>query len=213
MANNTIPVRGHIPSIKLGEDVLVPYGSSIEADAIYFFEFKKSVNWYKPQPFKTKHRLSDGIIHSYTPDFEVHENDSQDRYIVECKPEAKVDEPHTKQQIQLGEIWAKENDASFVLLTDVDLRSGHVLSNIKLMWRYARIELPKPTQWEIEAILRTHHSGMPIWQLCGVIADENERPFGYRKYILHMMFHHLLEFDLNSQLCDETKVWLRKENR
>lgn len=132
---NTAPIRGDFPSLKLGR--MVRYHSTIERDLLYFLEYREGVVWYQEQPLTIKWQQPNGQLRHYTPDYEIHE--SQAKYIVECKPEAKLQGTHAKQQRQIGEAWCEANGYHFVTYTDTELRTGHTLENLKLLWRYARI--------------------------------------------------------------------------
>jgi len=111
--------------------------SKIEGNLPYFLEYDPTVLEYYPQPFTV------GDVHRYTPDFQVIRIDKKE--IIECKPKTLIHDEHTQKQIERGTAWAKANDHNFVLVTDEDLRNGHVLANLKRLWRYSRLTIPNNT--------------------------------------------------------------------
>ncbi len=126
---------GSFPSIKLNR--IIRYASTLERDFLYFLEFHSSVTLYEIQPFTISMTLDDGKVHHYTPDALVIWNKC--RYIVEIKPAARKNRPHTLRQVEIGTRWAPENDHVFRLVTDIDMRAGYKLDNLKLVFRYGRL--------------------------------------------------------------------------
>src|SRR5260221_14132289 len=115
------------------------YESTIERDFFYELEFDPTVIWWLDHPSPIEWPFEDGSVHSYFPDCDVQR--TFQREIVECKPEELRGDPHTLQQITIGEGWTKANDRVFILVTDQQLRQGHRLEGIKFLWRYRHVEL------------------------------------------------------------------------
>src|SRR5215470_15370705 len=88
-------VIGTFPSLKMREQI--PYESTIERDLLYFLEYETNVVCYQAQPFAITGSSADGAAHSYIPDFQVIRTDSKE--IVECKPAARLNEAHARQQL------------------------------------------------------------------------------------------------------------------
>ena len=72
---------------------------------------------------------------------------------IERKPTAHLNEAHSQQQLALGQAWANANQQLFVVITDTDLRTGHRLANLKLLWRYSRLCVPPSITSRCRSIL------------------------------------------------------------
>ncbi len=197
----TGPIRGDFPSLKLGR--MVRYNSTIERDLLYFLEYWRNVTWYKEQPITIKYTMPDGQICRYTPDYEIHEG--MVKTLVECKPEARLDSKHAQKQRQIGQLWAEENEYKFVTFTDTKLRSGYQLSNLKLLWRYARRQ-DRPLQQKIMA-----QAGQVI--TCSV--DELCRrleipPKVVTPAVCSLLFHHQLRMDFSQPFTTVTPLWVER---
>src|SRR6266702_1898566 len=131
-------ITGSFPSQVKGEKV--KYESTIERDLVYFIKFDPTVITYYAQPMVITGTDAEGNAHTYTPDFLVVRIDRKE--IVECKPEALMNSSHAQQQIAIGQEWATNNNHDFAIVTDTNLRSGHTLANLKLLWRYSRLTVP-----------------------------------------------------------------------
>ena len=137
LSKSSVSIVGTFPSLKMANSV--SYQSTIERDFIFFLEFDVAVQKYFEQPLTIQAQTSDGKPHSYTPDFLVLRNSSKE--LIECKPEALLDEQHTKTQVELGQQWAVANNHQFRVVTDTWLRQGSQLANLKLLWRYSRFPI------------------------------------------------------------------------
>ncbi|WP_153188293.1 TnsA endonuclease N-terminal domain-containing protein [Candidatus Oscillochloris fontis] len=188
-------IIGSFPSLKNGQPV--SYQSTIERDLLYFLEYDTTVCCYTMQPFVIKGTDAEGVPHTYTPDILVERTTR--RTVVECKPAAKRDHPHTQQQVALGQAWADANGCDFVLITDADLRTGHRLANLKLLWRYARLAVPQAVTDRCLRVLTREPAGIPfhalISALDGVAPSLNLAPCLYA-----LLFQHVLKTDLDHPL-------------
>lgn len=196
---HTGPIRGDFPSLKLGR--MVRYNSTIERDLLYFLEYWRNVTWYREQPMTIEYAMLDGQICRYTPDYEIHEETV--KTLVECKPEARLESKHAQKQRQIGQLWAEENGYRFVTFTDTELRSGHQLSNLKLLWRYAHRQ---DTQLQQQIIAQAKQA-----VTCSV--DELGQRLGMPlKVILpavcSLLFHHQLQMDFNRPFTTMIPLWV-----
>ncbi len=199
-------VTGSFPSQIKGEKVM--YESTIERDYVFVLKFDPSVLTYRAQPMVI---TDEGNIHTYTPDFLVVRTDRKE--IVECKPEALLDHPHTRQQIQIGEAWAEANNHHFVIVTDTELRKDHTLSNLKLFFRYCRVAVPTVMLASCIAHLKTRPGGIAfedIARFLTSLADtpEMQQPYRQAPFIYSMLFHHILQVDLTKPISPATILQL-----
>ncbi|WP_201382019.1 TnsA endonuclease N-terminal domain-containing protein [Ktedonobacter sp. SOSP1-85] len=196
-------------SIKM--NCIIRCESKIEGDLPYFLEYDPTVLAYSPQPFTITATDAAGEKHSYTPDFHVIRREKEE--IVECKPKERVTDKHTQHQVELGRAWANANDCSFVLVTDEDLRAGHVLANLKLLWRYSRLTIPTILLNRCITYLKTHPQGVSFENLASFLSKSphnqaNSQPFTQVPFIYSMLFRHILQIDLDSPITPSSTVKL-----
>ena len=117
------------------------YESLLERDYMYLLESDPQVLSYSSQPLKITYALN-SKKRRYTPDFLVERHGSQQ--IVEIKPARKLtSDPDRQKFLTIAQIFQQEG-RQFVIITDEMIRQEPLLSNIKLLYRYALIPLPLP---------------------------------------------------------------------
>lgn len=191
----TAPIRGDFPSLKLGR--MVRYHSTIERDLLYFLEYWQDVGWYQEQPLTIEQIMSDGRCRRYTPDYEIHRGSL--KILAECKPEERLDSDQAKKQRKIGEKWAEDNGYSFVTFTDTELRSGQQLSNLKLLWRYARLRSIYP-QKQILLHIQDKRVGT-VTSLCQELELSSQVVM---PVVCHLLFHHHIEMDMQYGFTHQT---------
>ncbi len=216
---DTMPVRkvsnrggniiGSFPSLIKGEKIM--YESTIERDFVFFLKFDPTVLTYCAQPMVITGTDTEGKVHRYTPDFLVVRTDRKE--IIECKPDALLDHPHTQQQIRIGEKWAEMNNHDFVIVTDTDLRKDHTLANLKLFLRYYRIVVPTVILARCIAYLKTQPEGVSFDDIAFFLSSlvdsaEMQQPHMQAPFIYNMLFHHILQVDLTKPISPATILWL-----
>jgi hypothetical protein len=118
--------------------------------------------------------------------------------LVECKPAALLSDPHTQQQMAVGTRWASAHGWHFEVVTDVTLRAGNYLANLKLLWRYSRLAvLPALRETLLGRVSSTN--ALPLSVLAQV--PEHLPP------VLHLLFQHALHADLTQPLTGQSQVW------
>jgi len=192
-------VSGTFPSLKLRRPVV--YASSVERDFLFIAEFDPDIWHYQEQPFCLTGCLSDGSVHRYTPDFLLSRSVGQE--LVECKPAEACDHPHTQQQCALGEAWAQAHGSTFRLVTDVDLRAGHRLSNLKLLWRYSRLPLSPQAVTNCLSQVQAQ-PGITVAELAA--GQQPEDPAQTIPLIYALLFHHRLSTDLTQPLRPDSRL-------
>ncbi len=196
-------VIGTFPSLKMREQV--PYESTIERDLLFFLEYDTNVVRYQAQPFAITGSFADGVAHSYIPDFQVIRTNGKE--IVECKPTARLNDAHTQQQLALGQAWADTNQHLFVVITDTDLRAGHRLANLKLLWRYSRLSVSVRLIEQCRACITAQPEGVPLASLAAFLSGQVS-PSTQLPSLYSLMFQDLLHADLTEPLSPATRVWL-----
>jgi hypothetical protein len=185
-------IQGTFPSLKL--DRPVRYSSTLERDLLFVLEYDPQIQRYQEQPFSVQAVLEDGVCHTYTPDYAIWT--SEERLLVECKPASQMTDAHTLQQIQIGTHWSRLHDWSFTVVSDVKLRQGARLANLKLLWRYSRLNISEITRHDFQ---RRCCAGITLSAL-------TETP-ARLPTVLSLLFHHHLQADLDQPLTAQSQVW------
>ncbi len=197
-------IIGSFPSLKM-KCQQIAFESTIERDFLFFLEYDSTVICYHEQPFTIESTSTSGKCSTYTPDFQVIRANGKE--IVECKPEALLKVAHTQHQMEVGQQWAKENGHTFTLMTDLALRSGHRLANVKLLWRYSRLSVSPSLEADCIDHLKRHLPAITLAELV------NSRALASPCANLLAVFYHLLWkgillTDLTQPLNSESLVWL-----
>jgi hypothetical protein len=213
-------IIGTFPSLKMKQQI--PYESTIERDLLYFLEYDLSVKCYQAQPFEITGSSADGTVHRYTPDFQITRTDGME--LVECKPAAALHKAHTQQQLVLGQAWAKANRHDFVVITDADLRAGHRLANLKLLWRYSRLVVPPHLTALGIDLLITQPDGLAFQVLAAHLAStapiaqtpntsNTQAALLQAPYLYSLLFQHVLYTNLEQPLSPNSRLWLPENTR
>jgi hypothetical protein len=124
-----------------------------------------------------------------------------------------LDTAGAKQQFKIGRAWCAQNGYKYHILTDTEMRSGHRLKNIKLLWKYSRVQVPTAIRWSIHDYLLANPYSTTVDDLCGYLSDKHdERPDYFRQYIYCLLFHHHLEVDISSPSFLSEEILLPEHN-
>lgn len=192
-------IVGTFPSLKLNRNV--PFESTIERDLCYLLDFDRQVVTYQEQPFQISEVDATGQMRHYTPDFLVHHRDGSCA-LIECKPADRLEHPHTVQQLTLGRAYAARHGYTFAIMTDTTLRQGHELATIKLLWRYRKTVVPSVFQRTVVTTLATCPAGCAL-QMFG-------SPATYH-YVYALLFHGVVQTDLDHPLTPSSLIWWSEE--
>ena len=129
------------------------------------------------------------------------------KILVECKPSAKLETTTTKQQFRIGRAWCAENDYEYHILTDTEIRSGHRLKNIKLLWKYARISTPHEVLWHLKDYLSANGNRSTVNDVCQHLGEvHGQANASYKQFIYNLLFHHRLSFNPKEKLTPSSLV-------
>lgn len=109
--------------------------SPLEKDFLYLIETSPWVLYYIEQPIKISAKIGNNI-HHYTPDFFVHTQD--EILLVEVKPFDRLTTPESMLQQSIGRSFCEENQITFRIVTDREIRQGWSLYNSKLLFKYSK---------------------------------------------------------------------------
>jgi hypothetical protein len=196
-------IIGMFPSLKMQRPVR--YESTIERDLCYLLEFDPHVIRYVEQPFTITQPTHDGTTHRYTPDFQIFRTHGVCD-LVECKPAARLDDPHTRQQLEMGHAWADAHQHTFRLVTDHDVRHGALLENVRLLWRSCRMPVAHDLVVRTIAYL-TESPGATIAQTAAA-ALQRTAPRQHVPYLCTLLFQHVVITDLTMPLSCHSRLWL-----
>lgn len=133
----SLKVIGKFPSLKMNASIW--WESQLERDYIYLLEIDTDAVAYCEQPFTIAYD-SQNRRKKYTPDFLVERRCS--KQVIEVKPKSKV-ESFVKSDRFLGITnFCSSNGLEFAVVTEETIRVQPRLDNIKLLYRYARVDLP-----------------------------------------------------------------------
>ncbi len=127
---------GKFPSIKMGK--MISWESPLERDYIQLQEWDSNVLSYKEQPLRIRMKMGNDTF-NYTPDFWVERTDGIE--LVEVKSSRYLNTPQAKMQVKMGTEFCGEEGLRFRLVTEKDIREGHLLGNVKLLLRYSRMKV------------------------------------------------------------------------
>lgn len=133
----SLKVIGKFPSLKMNTTVM--WESQLERDYIYLLEIDTDIVAYCEQPFTIAYDRHNRRK-KYTPDFLVERKCS--KQVVEVKPKSKV-ESFVKSDRFLGiRNFCSSNGLEFAIMTEETIRVQPRLDNIKLLYKYSRVDLP-----------------------------------------------------------------------
>jgi hypothetical protein len=198
-------MTGYFPSLKLGR--MVAFESLIEQDYLYVLEYEPEVLTFEEQPLSISYEWQ-GKQLKYTPDFLVVWATSHQ--LVECKPVAMVSTEENQRKFTVALDWCQKKGWTFVVVTDQELRSGYRLANIKLLTRYARVEIAPEIPQQVKSLLVDPSKRHTLLEI-GRQLEPNDPGHGVT-LLLHLAFHHRIQMSLSSApITEHSQIWLAEE--
>ncbi len=192
----TLKNIGKFPSMKNKSTVW--FESLLERDFIYLIEFDKDVTKYQEQPFKIKYFLN-RKQRLYTPDFFVERWNK--RQVIEIKPQSKIEtEEFIYFSNYMANFFAREG-YEYLVITDTTIRLQPKLSNIKFLWRYARIPITTKHQILIHELFDDSLS-IPFSEVCSFLCQSKEQ----KELVYTLLFHGYLLIDIEQQITMESML-------
>lgn len=192
-------IIGYFPSLKMGR--MMFFESLIELDCIRLLDFEQTISEFHEQPF-TIHYEYQKKHYQYTPDFAV-TRDGQ-RYLVECKPYARIGDEENQRKFKAASQWCEANGWVFCVATDQSIRSGYRLKNVEHLTYYARHEVDAVSQSRIYSTLLSTNGPLQIAELMEAVSPH--KPQAAIMPILHLTYHHQLFIPLNDALITRESV-------
>lgn len=130
-------VIGKFPSLKMNTTIM--WESQLERDYIYLLEIDTDAVAYWGQPLTIAYDRHNRRK-KYTPDFLVERREL--KQVVEVKPKSKIESFMTSDRFLGITNFCFSNGLEFAVVTEETIRVQPRLDNIKLLYRYARVDLP-----------------------------------------------------------------------
>jgi hypothetical protein len=198
-------IVGRFPSLKV--ERMVAFESLIEQDFLYVLDYERDVTTFAEQPLVIKYCWQ-GKTRHYTPDFLVVRG--QRHELVECKLHARLHTEENQRKFTAARQWCQEIGWTFTTVTDQELRSGPRLENIKLLTRYARLEVAPAVVGCAIARLHEHMVDRTLMGLAHLLTPDDPRQ-GVA-VLLHLAFHHRLHLPITATpIAADTEVSFESE--
>lgn len=192
----TLKNIGKFPSLK--NKKVVWFESHLERDFIYLAEFDREVIRYQEQPIKIKY-VYDGKQCHYTPDFFIERQDK--KQIVEVKPQYKTEkEEFIAFSTSMQKLLASEG-YEYIVITDSTIRLQPRLSNIRLLWYYARIPISTRQKVLVHDFFCNSQKAV-FSEFCLFLTHAKER----KELIYALLFHGYLLLDINKPITEDSVI-------
>jgi hypothetical protein len=192
----TLKNIGKFPSLKNGS--IVWFESHLERDFIYLIEFDKTVIRFEEQPFKINYFLG-GKRHYYTPDFLVERQNK--KQVIEIKPQSKAEKDEF---IYFSKVIANhllKEGYEYHVITDSSIRLQPKLSNIQLLWRYARLPINTKHKILLYEVFSSSLS-FSFSEICSFL-DQAKEP---KELIYALLFHGYLLTDIEKSINADSVI-------
>lgn len=167
---------------------VIPYESHLERDYIYFLEIDPDVVSYTGQPFKLNYHLN-GKLLRYTPDFFVERRTK--KQVVEVKPSDKAQSEKYLAVFNKVAPICRGHDWEFLVVTNEMIRVEPRLSNIKILYKYSRVE------YSLQHLIICKNHLLAREPITILQAEESLRSQGIsRQIIFRLVYSGFLQTDL-----------------
>lgn len=192
-------IIGKFASLKMKRSI--HWESLLERDFAYLLEFDPLVTGYWAQPFKlsywdgTRKRI-------YTPDFLVQR--TSEKIVVEVKPSSKVSK--YADLYRLAETELSNHGYTFQVKTENEIRIDPLLSNIKLLTRYAALTLTPTQLIHPQVILKN------LGPVCLQSYLPNLKSAGISPEIaFSLMYRGIIHFDMNRPINNNLLIQIKED--
>lgn len=168
----------------------IGWESQLEKDVCYLLEHDSSVLFFESQS-RTFEYIDNGKKRTYTPDFYVKYIDGREVYY-EVKPQKFVLKFKMEKKKILEEIISE--NIKFNIITEIDIRCGYFLENIKYLERFTNINIEQKT---LDILNKFNNNYVSI---------KNLSEFVPLSQIYHLIYLDFFDVDLNAKLIDENSI-------
>lgn len=149
-----------------GKSILVE--SILESKYCLHLEFDPGVEVYMPQPRTFKVSV-DGVLRTYTPDFEVKYTSGERKY-VEVKPSVRATSQRYQELFSNFEASLENSSASFLLVDERDIDQRPLLSNYEKLYQYRK--RPTLDMRNLHVCAEAVSLAMPLARLIALLGDK-----------------------------------------
>ncbi|HEY9204988.1 MAG TPA: TnsA endonuclease N-terminal domain-containing protein [Candidatus Methanoperedens sp.] len=194
---------GKFPSLKMRRTVM--WESQIERDFLYLLEFDADVLSFYEQPVEIlyAHKTKTG---RYFPDLYVERRSCKE--LIEIKPSSKLNDPKNKIKFLAGEEYCRRRGWIFRVVTDDNIREGNLLKNVKLLNRYAAVDVSTEFEQHTQSLVETNDGEIGLAEL--IVRSREKFGKAAISNIYSLLYHQLLYADLKKTLSDQTTIKLSK---
>ncbi|RRQ23614.1 hypothetical protein D5687_06705 [Guyparkeria sp. SCN-R1] len=191
-------VIGQFMSVKMKKAVW--WESQLERDYCYILEHDQDVIAYRSQPITISYSFEDKIL-KHTPDFEIIRRGLDLPQYVEIKPDEKAMKDEFIRLHQARSAFFHARGCEYLLRTGSQIREGHRLNNIKLLYRYAQTPLDPLVVAGLHHNVPTH-SELSMEELIAQCAD-----YGADRSVCYaLMYQGQIVFDLDKPIRPDMSV-------
>lgn len=180
---------------------MVKCESPLERDFVYFLEINRFVLYYSEQPMKIWAKIGEET-HYYTPDFFVQTHNEY--FLVEVKDSSKFDSPEARLQRLIGQSFCRENPVIYKVITDKEIRSGSLLYNAKLLFKYSRIPTSILHYNQVFNILQNSKS-LSLIELASQMGSLKDVRMNL-PIVYNLIFKNLLLVDFSQPIFSDTRI-------
>ena len=193
---------GSFSSCKMGTSVW--YNSLLQKDFMYWLEFDPDVLSYTT-PAITIDCYSNGRHKSYAPDFQVVRHTK--KQIIEVKPKKKVESDDYRRSHRILSDFYEETEWTLIVLTESEVQREPLLSNIKVLYRYARENFSINEYRDCLEVVRSQ-APASFAEIGQALDARHIR----RNVLFKLLFHSLVEIDLKQAINAASTISAAPEN-
>lgn len=173
----------------------IAFESLIELDFALITDFDEGVLSIQEQPLTITYQIDDRL-HKYTPDFLIVRR-SHNTELVECKPATKVSTQENQQKFSAAETWCVEQGWQFRVVTDLELRTGCRLGNIRKLTAYATFRPGVDLMGRLWSYILRQQGDFRLQDAARSACPDDEG-IAY-PYLLQLIYQHKLLVDLDHE--------------
>lgn len=191
---------------------MVDWESPLENDYMFLLEFDRTVVSFEAQPMTITYKFN-GRTRRYTPDLKVQKKNDEIQ-IIEVKPQDKLmkllNDEEFKTRIIAAHSFCKTNGWEFKIVTDADIRAGSILKNIKLLFKFSRIQVPSSDYLKIrnELLLKGSNGYLSIEGLAEALGKSLIEKKRIKAYVFALLWSQKIVCDLTREINTRTLVRL-----
>ena len=187
---------GNFSSCKMGTSFW--YNSLLQKDFMYWLEFDPDVLSYNTPAIQLEYYIN-GKQKRHAPDFQVIRH--QKKQIIEVKSQKIIKSEKYRRLYPLLSKICDETGWEFIVITESQVRQEPLLSNIKLLYKYARENFSIDEYQNCLAILK---STVPasLAEIGQALDCHNIR----RNVLFKLLFHSLVEIDLKQSIKADSTI-------